>query len=373
VRAQYIFGKQLRHTSQWGFLSLLAVVLAGVCDAQIKPANDPTVIYERSHQSVVIIISADKDAKPIGQGSGFIVSKNRVVTNHHVIDGSAGVLVVFADGATSVVEGIAADSPTRDITILSVDTGTRPTLKFGDELSMRQGDAVYAVGAPRGLELSITNGIISGFRHIDEEFMIQNTAPIAPGSSGGPLFDGEGRVIGVTTSLLVDSPGIYFSIGVGDVRRLLRAPNVLLAPLQGRSAKNESVTSASVPSTKPTASLDDMNGTYRGTVRNSTAGISAKFSIFVRREGETIRGCMSVQRPLYGSGSLRGSVAGDGIVFTASSSTFQMTFHGTRRDERIAGNYKVTAPYPQVGEFELEKATADAPSASFDVNSCPVD
>jgi S1-C subfamily serine protease len=227
VRAENIFGPQMALNPKWKILSVLVAVTAGVCDAQTKPANSPSAIYDRTHQSVVVIVSADKDAKPTGQGSGFIVSKNRVVTNHHVIDGAAVVIIVFADGGASEIDRIAADSPARDITILSVYTGTRPALSLGDELSVRQGDPVYALGAPRGLELSITNGIVSGFRHIDEEFMIQNTAPIAPGSSGGPLFDGEGRVIGVTTSLLTDSPGIYFSIGVGEVRRLLRTPNIV--------------------------------------------------------------------------------------------------------------------------------------------------
>jgi len=380
-----------------------------------------------------------------GQGSGFIVSKNRVVTNHRVIDGAAAVIVVFADGGTSAIEGIAADSPARDITILSVDTGTRPALKFGDELSVRQGDPVYAVGAPRGLELSITKGIVSGFRHIDEEFMIQNTAPIAPGSSGGPLFDGEGRVIGVTTSLLTDSPGIYFSIGMGDVRRLLRTPNIVLAPLPTPLEKNESPTSVPVPTTDSNAKTEfspkssvfiktepagaavfingikqtaqtpatipltpgqynlvlrfpgsfayaasvhveegppkqvnaelhkDISGTYRGTVRNSTARISATFAIFIRHEGQTIRGCMDVQRPLYGSGSLRGSIENDLVTFTTSSSTFQITFRGIRIGEKITGKYKVTVPHPQVGEFDLEKSASDAPSASFDISNCPVD
>src|SRR5215469_8827282 len=64
-----------------------------------------------------------------------------------------------------------------------------------------------------------------------EQFMIQTTAAMAPGSSGGPLLDSSGRVIGVTTSSFGDSPGIYFSIGAGDVKRLLRTPNLVSEPL----------------------------------------------------------------------------------------------------------------------------------------------
>jgi S1-C subfamily serine protease len=81
-----------------------------------------------------------------------------------------------------------------------------------------------ALGAPEGLQLAFTNGIVSSFRKSNTQFLIQTTAPIAHGSSGGPHFDKAGRVVGVTTSMLSDAPGIYFSVGIGDVRRLLRTP-----------------------------------------------------------------------------------------------------------------------------------------------------
>ncbi len=116
---------------------LVLLILSECCTAQ-KPPPTPSSIYERTHLSIVVVVTADKDAKPVGQGSGFIVGKNKIVTNHHVIDGAAAVIVVFADGATSEVEGVIADSPTRDLTILAVNTGTRAALRLGDELSVRQ-------------------------------------------------------------------------------------------------------------------------------------------------------------------------------------------------------------------------------------------
>ena len=438
----YPFLKHFEHISK----TLICFGILGVilyCP-ETQAQNTPSAIYERTHLSIVVIVSADKDAKPIAQGSGFVVSRNRIATNHHVIEEAAAVIIVFADGGTSAVEGIVADSPKKDLTILSVETGTRPALKFGDELSVRQGDPVYAIGAPRGLELSITNGIVSGFRHIEDEFMIQNTAPIAPGSSGGPLFDREGHVIGVTTSLLTDTPGIYFSIGAGDVRRLIRTPNIVIAPLPkptdnenamtapatapapGSSAKVESSKGSLLVSSEPAGAIvfvngikqsgqtpltlslspgqynlalrlagyvpyaasvhveerpqqinvelnKDISGTYRGTVHNSTARVVATFGIFIRQDHKTIRGCMEVQRPLYGSGPLRGSIDEDAITFTISSTTYEIIFRGIRKSEKISGTYKVTRPYPQVGEFDLEKSTADAPSSTFDINNCPLD
>jgi S1-C subfamily serine protease len=217
------FGQTIRT-----FPLLLAAGSFPTMAAQSVQQISPAAIYERSHSSVVVVIVLDDDSKPIGQGSGFIVAKNRFVTNHHVVEGAAGALVVFADGKSEPAEGIANDSPARDLALLAVKTGPRFALKLGDELKVKQGDSVYALGAPRGLELSLTNGIVSGFRDVDGQFLIQTTAAIAPGSSGGPLFDSSGRVIGVTTSSLTDSPGIYFSVAAGDVSRLLRAPRIIL-------------------------------------------------------------------------------------------------------------------------------------------------
>jgi serine protease Do len=232
-------------------LLLLVFSLPTICFSQPAAPLSPSAIYERSHASVVVIVVLDKDLNPTGQGSGFIVQRDRVVTNHHVIEGAAAALVVFADGTSQEAEGISADSAARDLAILVVKTGARAPLKLGDELSVKQGDSVYALGAPRGLELSITNGIVSGFRDVDDQFLLQTTAAIAPGSSGGPLFDASGRVIGVTTALLSDSPGIYFSIGARDVSRMIRTPGLIVSFRPKVSPKMESASPTTTPRDTP--------------------------------------------------------------------------------------------------------------------------
>jgi tetratricopeptide (TPR) repeat protein len=188
-------------------------------------------IYSRTSQSVVVIFATDQTGQQQVLGSGFIVATDRIATNHHVLAGMNRAAVVFADGAMESVSGVAADSPEEDLIILAVTTRKRSPLQLGDELSLRQGDIVYALGAPEGLALSLTNGIVSSFRNSDGKFRIQTTAPISHGSSGGPLFDETGLVVGITTSLLADAPGIYFSVGVGDLKRLLRTPNLAILPL----------------------------------------------------------------------------------------------------------------------------------------------
>jgi len=234
---------------------MIVIFLFAVClNGQTKTQSVASSIYERCHSGVVVVVPLDKDDKPLGQGSGFILAANRVVTNHHVLADSSNAVVLFADGDTVRVEGFLADNPTRDITIIAVNTGIRAPLKLGDELALKQGDDVYAIGAPRGLDLSITNGIVSGFRSIEDQFLLQTTAAIAPGSSGGPLFNRDGRVVGVTTSLLNDSPGIYFSVGIGDVSRIMRSASTLVLPITSLSP-----TVKSEPFTGGTPEIDSIN------------------------------------------------------------------------------------------------------------------
>jgi S1-C subfamily serine protease len=190
----------------------------------------PSQIFSRARSSVVVIVAAAQKDQRKALGSGFIVNHGRIVTNHHVVEGMTEAYVVFSDGEVKPVSRVIADSAQQDLIVLATETGNRSPLGFGDELSLQQGDSVYALGAPKGLELSFTNGIVSSFRKSNAQFLIQTTAPIAPGSSGGPLFDRSGHVVGVTTSMLSDAAGIYFSVGIGDVRRLLRTPQGVALP-----------------------------------------------------------------------------------------------------------------------------------------------
>ncbi len=211
----------------------------------------PSQIFSRSRASVVVIIAADQGSQNEALGSGFIVGNNRIVTNHHVLDGMSQAAVVFADGSVKPVSNVIADSREQDLIVVTTQTGNRQPLPFGDELALQQGDSVYALGAPKGLELYFTNGIVSSFRKSNSQFLIQTTAPIAPGSSGGPLFNQAGKVVGVTSSLLADAPGIYFSVGIGDVKRLLRTPLGVTLPLD-EWAKQESSAHNPKPSTQAT-------------------------------------------------------------------------------------------------------------------------
>src|SRR6266404_6365040 len=207
----------------------------------------PSQVFSSAKPSVVIIVASDQNDLHEALGSGFIVSHDRMATNHHFVEGMNKAYVLCSDGDVKPVSKVVADGTQQDLIILGVATGNRSPLVFGAELSLKQGDSVYALGAPKGLELSFTNGIVSSFRRSNAQFLIQTTAPIAPGSSGGPLFDRTGRVVGVTTSMLSDAPGIYFSVGIGDLRRLLRTPQGVTLPFEEWAKQQDTMTHSGSP------------------------------------------------------------------------------------------------------------------------------
>jgi Tfp pilus assembly protein PilF len=211
------------------------LVVAGTSDLT------PATIFRSARQSVVLVIGGDRAGKPTVQGSGFIIAPNRVVTNHHVLAGVSQACVVFSDGATAEITSVASDSASNDLTVVVAKTGQRQALRLGDEQTLQQGDPVYAIGAPQGLDLTLTNGIVSAFRNIDGQFLIQTTAVIGHGSSGGPLFDRRGSVVGVTSSMLSDTPGIYFAVSAGDVKRLLKTPERIAKSFSDWAGENADV------------------------------------------------------------------------------------------------------------------------------------
>jgi len=198
--------------------------------AQTKTQLSPDVLYARSKPSVVTILTFDAKQTPTGQGSGFVVAKDRVLTNYHVLEGSASATVLFDDGNVAQIKGVAAASIPKDLAIASVDTGSRQPLPLGNELDLKVGDPLYAIGSPKGLVASLSSGLVSGFREDGGQFLIQTTAAIAPGSSGGPVFNRQGQVIGVATSRLKDA-GFGFAVGASDIRQLLRVPLPMLLQL----------------------------------------------------------------------------------------------------------------------------------------------
>ena len=157
-------------------------------------------------------------SQAVSLGSGFIIDPSGiVVTNNHVIDGADDVTVTLNDKREFKATVRATDRET-DLAVLQMDTGgaRMPFVSFGDSDSSRVGDDVFAIGNPFGLGGTVTKGIISARnRDIDAgnfDDFIQTDAAINRGNSGGPLFDFQGKVIGVNTAIFSQTGG---SVGVG--------------------------------------------------------------------------------------------------------------------------------------------------------------
>jgi S1-C subfamily serine protease len=172
-----------------------------------------------------------------GTGSGFVYDEaGHIVTNFHVVEGADEINVTFKDGTTLVAEVVGKD-PTYDLAIVKVDPDAYPMrpLQLGDVEPLRIGQFVIAIGAPFGLDQTLTFGVISSLGRIiespDQRYIgeaIQTDAAINPGNSGGPLLDLEGRVIGVNAQIVSPSranAGIGFAIPARLVRRV--APQLI--------------------------------------------------------------------------------------------------------------------------------------------------
>ena len=208
-------------------LVLMASMLAQNAPRTNKsPDLDVRAIAREANGSVVSIVVSDRDGHPVAQGSGFLVSKDGlIVTNYHVIKNGSSAIIKLPDGAFFVVDGVLASDKDRDIAIIKAHGNNFRMLTLGDSKRLQVGEEVVAIGSPLSLESTVSNGIVSGIRTVEQEGgkFLQVTTPISPGSSGGPLFNMAGEVVGITTSHLKGGENLNFAIPINDVKPMLRA------------------------------------------------------------------------------------------------------------------------------------------------------
>jgi len=163
---------------------------------------------------------------PTGLGTGFVVAPGLVATNLHVIVGSDRIVVAVANGKVLPVSNVAGFDAYHDLALIAVPPETLPPpLPLRESGPLAAGDAVVAIGTPQGLALTASTGIVSAVRQLAPTItLIQTTAPISPGSSGGPLLDDEGRVAAVTTLIARSGQNLNFAVPVTYLSTLLALP-----------------------------------------------------------------------------------------------------------------------------------------------------
>ncbi|TFH33409.1 MAG: serine protease [Deltaproteobacteria bacterium] len=177
------------------------------------------VVFRKASPSVVTVkIFSGADKRLLVQGSGVVVGPGTVATNRHVVESGSEIRVIY-QGQTYPASVMYADRD-YDLCALGVPSLPAPQVDMASVQTIRVGQRVYAIGAPRGLELSISDGLISSIRPFGAFPLIQTNAPISKGSSGGGLFDTDGRLVGITTSSAIDGQNINFAL-VADLISLL--------------------------------------------------------------------------------------------------------------------------------------------------------
>jgi S1-C subfamily serine protease len=176
------------------------------------PANlTDEELFTLKAPSVLLIVDFDNSGKATKFGSGFVAGPNgTVITNYHVIRGAYAEKVRFQDGTTADVLGVLGYSSTEDLAAIRLSSSSARPLELGDSDHVEVGDRVVAIGSPQGLQNTISDGLISGSR----AGRIQTSAPISPGSSGGPFFNQQGQVIGVAVSTVTDAQNLNFVVPI---------------------------------------------------------------------------------------------------------------------------------------------------------------
>ena len=282
-------------------LSFMALGLLILCGIPVTSAQTPQQIAQKAFNSTVLLVMEDANGQPLSIGSGFFIRNGQVATNLHVVEGAArGYAKLVSQKRKRNIEGITAIDAKRDLVILKVSAlgvpvlspgdvefwasptymGV-PVLSLGDSDAVQVGEPVYAVGNPQGLEGTFSQGIISSIRKVGTDRLLQLTAPVSPGSSGGPVLNGAGEVIGVSVATFRGGQNLNFAIPsnylkllvaqLGIAKPLSRAKlaesrHSILADHGGRSV--EGVTGGKFLWSTGTGGLLSTGGRYSFSLRN---------------------------------------------------------------------------------------------------------
>lgn len=179
-------------------------------ESESLAAHSPQELYKRLSLSVFVVEALDANGAVVATGSAVSIAPSEVVTNRHVIE--EGVSWRLRRASLTWLLAITHLDPDHDLCQLKAEgLATRPVpLRSSDSLAV--GERVFAIGAPEGLELTMSEGLVSGLREYQNAHLIQTSAPISPGSSGGGLFDAHGSLIGITTFFFKEGQNLNFAL-----------------------------------------------------------------------------------------------------------------------------------------------------------------
>ncbi len=204
---------------------------------QPEPPADTDLLDAYSHAVVAVVsqvggavvnIAAGDSRGRRGAGSGVMVAPDGyLLTNNHVVEKAESLTVSFTDGMEAAAELVGRD-PATDLAVLRARGSSLPYAELGDSSRLKAGQLVIAIGNPLGFASSVSTGVVSALgRSLDSrngrliEGVIQHTAPLNPGNSGGALLDSRGRVAGINTAIIPSAQNLGFAIPVNTARWVL--------------------------------------------------------------------------------------------------------------------------------------------------------
>ncbi len=277
---------------------MLLVLAMGLAVTPSVQAQTPREIAKAVFPSVVSIVAVDETraiqfgrslfVQPRGrQGSGFFVREDVVATNAHVVQGALrGLAKVIGQETMHEVLGAIAFDVQNDLALLRLSGIRGRPLPLGDPAAVGVGDQVYAVGSPQGLEGTFSPGLLSAIRKGETGMLYQITAPISQGSSGGPILNDKGQVIGVAVGIMREGQNLNFAVPVAYLQALLARPPKLTAlikiPEPGALPLPESEGPAP-PELAPGRPAPDTGFTGRDRAAEARAGFEQQFQAILEQ------------------------------------------------------------------------------------------
>lgn len=252
---------------------------------QPSPELSTEELFKLASPSVVLVEVFNATGERYGTGSGFVAADGAIVTNYHVIRGAYSANVHLQDGSTMPVQGVFGFDPNRDVAVVKASNVAAKPLTIGDSEKLQVGDKVIAIGSPLAIQNTLSDGLVSGIRN----GLIQTSTPISPGSSGGPLFNTHGEVVGVAVAQVIGAQNINFAVPINWAKGFLHSSDItLLSDLAKQNTVVQAIleSTISVPAGKRMAypiivdhnrmATPEFEGTF-----SSTGGLGGNIRVFV--------------------------------------------------------------------------------------------
>ena len=183
-------------------------------------------LADKAKPSIVVILHTGRQGKQAGLGTGFVIDTDGLIaTNFHVIGEARPITVQLPDGTKHDVTEIVASDRHLDLAIVRIKANGLSPLPMGNSDTIKDGQALAAIGHPLGLKNSIVAGVLSGRRDVEGMAMLQIAMPIEQGNSGGPVLDMFGKVVGIVTMKSLVTANLGFAVPVKDLQAILKKPN----------------------------------------------------------------------------------------------------------------------------------------------------